>query len=360
MGYMNFYATKLQGQIGASDSTIQVQTPPTTTSGRLVIEPRNVQKREIIRYTGVSGTNLTGCIRGQGGTTAQVHNGGSLVQMNVTAEDLSEALAVNSNLTQYTDELMPDCVVPGTGVIAVSSGLTCTISDITYYMSGIRLTKTSIPNKTFTASKDTYCFIDTAGTITYTEVTVDAAAPATPANSILFAIVRTNGSNITRIRLANRGAVEGNQIDWSSRQIGAVKVINTYISNVAQGATGGAGWNGYNNFTAYVISGYSYKFSFTLPSMGSDRNGQHSISISTTENADGSGALIGNAVLYLNGDGSYRSGAIVFTGVFNATSTGYKTFYNRMDTNPGGGFTTYSNGFLMIVVECIGKTEWID
>lgn len=201
MGYMNFYATKLQGQIGASDSTIQVQTPPTTTSGRLVIEPRNVQKREIIRYTGVSGTNLTGCIRGQGGTTAQVHNGGSLVQMNVTAEDLSEALAVNSNLTQYTDELMPDCVVPGTGVIAVSSGLTCTISDITYYINGIRYTKTGISNKTFTASKDTYCFIDTAGNITYSEVANNAAAPAAPANSICFGLVVSSVSSIWYISM---------------------------------------------------------------------------------------------------------------------------------------------------------------
>lgn len=97
-----------------------------------------------------------------------------------------------------------DYIVPGTGVIAVSSGLTCTISDITYYINGIRYTKTGISNKTFTASKDTYCFIDTAGTITYTEVANNAAAPAAPANSICFDIVASGASSISNVSALNR------------------------------------------------------------------------------------------------------------------------------------------------------------
>lgn len=94
-----------------------------------------------------------------------------------------------------------DYIVPGTGVIAVSSGLTCTISDITYYINGIRYTKTGISNKTFTASKDTYCFIDTAGNITYSEVANNAAAPAAPANSICFGLVVSSVSSIWYISM---------------------------------------------------------------------------------------------------------------------------------------------------------------
>lgn len=200
MAFQNFFATKLQNTIGSSDTTIKVQTPPTVTSGRLVIEPRNPSKREIIQFTGVSGTDLTGVVRGIGGTSATTHNGGSLVQMNVLAEDLEDALNINGNLTQYTDELFADSVVRGTGEVTAVSGREASISNITYYINGIRLTKTGIPNKTFTASRDTYCYIDTAGNITYVEAAQHAGAAASPpANSILFAIVLTGATTITRV-----------------------------------------------------------------------------------------------------------------------------------------------------------------
>ena len=113
-------------------------------------------------------------------------------------------------------ELFADNIVPGTGVVAIVSGLTVSISNIAYYMGGVRLTKTSIPNKVLTATKDTYCFIDTAGTITYSEVTVGATAPATPASSILFAVITTNGSTATLISLRGRGAVSADNIDYGS------------------------------------------------------------------------------------------------------------------------------------------------
>lgn len=90
MAYQNFYATKLQNSIGSSDTSFDVQTPPTVTNGRLVLEPRNAQLREIISFTGVAGTTLTGVTRGLYGTAASPHNSGVLVEMNYLAEDYQD------------------------------------------------------------------------------------------------------------------------------------------------------------------------------------------------------------------------------------------------------------------------------
>lgn len=90
MGYQNFFATKLFTDIGAADTVITLETPPIETSGRLVLEARNPTQREIIKYTGVSGNQITGVTRGQGGTTAKTHLKNALVEMNMTAGDISD------------------------------------------------------------------------------------------------------------------------------------------------------------------------------------------------------------------------------------------------------------------------------
>lgn len=59
----SFFETTLASAITASASTIAVTTAPTITEGYMVIEA-STSNREIIKYTGVSGTNLTGCVRG--------------------------------------------------------------------------------------------------------------------------------------------------------------------------------------------------------------------------------------------------------------------------------------------------------
>ena len=96
MKIANFYATKLKADIDAVTSIIGVDVLPkdddgvVITEGILVLEARKADKHEIIRYTGVDGTNLTGCTRGQGGTTATTHAKGSLVEMNATGTHLTE------------------------------------------------------------------------------------------------------------------------------------------------------------------------------------------------------------------------------------------------------------------------------
>ena len=90
MAYQNFFATRLATDIGANDTAITLETVPTATSGRLVLEARNPTQREIIKYTGISGNQITGVTRGQGGTTAKGHLKNSLTEMNAIGEDLQD------------------------------------------------------------------------------------------------------------------------------------------------------------------------------------------------------------------------------------------------------------------------------
>lgn len=90
MGYQNFFATRLATEIGAADTVITLENVPGETEGKLVLEARNPTQREIITYTGISGNQITGVVRGYGGTTAKPHLKNALVEMNLTAEDLQE------------------------------------------------------------------------------------------------------------------------------------------------------------------------------------------------------------------------------------------------------------------------------
>lgn len=73
------------------------------------------------------------------------------------------------------------------------------------YISGLRVTIAAISAHTFTASKDTYVDLSSAGTITYTEVTNNAASPALSANNIRIAIIVTGASNIAASGSVNQG-----------------------------------------------------------------------------------------------------------------------------------------------------------
>lgn len=90
MAFQNFFAAKLFTDIGAGDISITLDTAPVVTSGRMVLEARNPTQREVIKYTGVSGNQLTGVTRAQGGTTAKPHLKNALIEMNMTAEDLQD------------------------------------------------------------------------------------------------------------------------------------------------------------------------------------------------------------------------------------------------------------------------------
>ena len=62
-----------------------------------------------------------------------------------------------------------------------------------------RVRVAAVVSREFTASKDTYIYLGSDGTYTYTEVNLGSDAPALPANSMPIGRVITNGTDITDI-----------------------------------------------------------------------------------------------------------------------------------------------------------------
>lgn len=224
MGYQNFFATRLFTDIGAADTTITLENPPTPTSGRLVLEARNTSKREIISYTGVSGNDITGVTRGVGGTSATDHAKNSLVEMNVVAEDLSDALAVPSDIITRFNETISDHVASGL-VVTDDTGLTADISAGVAYINGIRLNISAVNNRTFTASKDTYVDLGDNGVLDYNEVSNGAAAPALAANHLRLAKVVTNATDTTSVFNYTNGSAFSEDRGWISGKLPAVTSV---------------------------------------------------------------------------------------------------------------------------------------
>ena len=81
---------------------------------------------------------------------------------------------------------------------ATSATLTSNISAGTSYVNGYRVV-TAATSKTYTASKDSWLYIDQNGTFQYVELATGSAQPTTPANSLLLAKVTTSGTAITSV-----------------------------------------------------------------------------------------------------------------------------------------------------------------
>lgn len=205
MAWQNFYSTKLFAEISATDTTITVEKPPKTAPGRLVIEARNKDKREIISFGSIAGNQLRGVTRGIGGTTASSHLKGSVVEMNVTAEDLEQALALPDTLTQFIDEDIGDHIVPNTGLYYKQSGFRASMGRIVYYINGHRYVKEVTDTHTFSPNKDTYVSIDTNKVEYFEEYNLNSEVPTARPDRILVAKVITNGTGIERVVTYNHG-----------------------------------------------------------------------------------------------------------------------------------------------------------
>lgn len=92
-GTSNARSTTLNGSIGAGDTSITLtsvtglQSPGVITIDRVnTSDTETPTVREYISYTGISTNTLTGCTRGLGGSTAQSHSSGAIVEetFNVT------------------------------------------------------------------------------------------------------------------------------------------------------------------------------------------------------------------------------------------------------------------------------------
>lgn len=136
-------------------------------------------------------------------TIANDYNG------NITDANISASAAISGSkiatasipTTTLINDWQTNYVLSG-GVVAISSGLVGTCSNVTLVIDGYKMTLSSIANKTYTASKDTYVDILRTGTtpsIVYTEVANAAASPALASSSLRLAKVITSGAAITSV-----------------------------------------------------------------------------------------------------------------------------------------------------------------
>ncbi|THG30671.1 C1q-like domain-containing protein [Naasia lichenicola] len=105
--------------------------------------------------------------------------------------------AMTAEASPYTRlyESMGDFVASG-GVWSPLTGLNATMSAAVSYIAGKRLTTAMVTSYAFTASKDTYVYIDLNGVVQYSALANGSSVPATPANNLLVAKVVTNGSAV--------------------------------------------------------------------------------------------------------------------------------------------------------------------
>lgn len=214
MGYMNFFAAKLLNDIGSGDTTITLDTAPSATSGRMVLEARNPTQREVIKYTGVTGTQLTGVTRGQGGTTAKSHTQNSLIEMNLTSEDISDLYNAFASFSASVDNWhnLPYTVGTVTALGNNSFNLNVNSTDITSIISNgmrVRATRTvAAPNTAFSLDGSNDYYVKTSpNKLTFTDDFVCSAWVYLTSYASATIVSRYNGTSGWELSLLSDGRV---------------------------------------------------------------------------------------------------------------------------------------------------------
>lgn len=114
----------------------------------------------------------------------------------------------NNNLPFWRNKVFYDHVVEGCVWTADAAGSTRygSMTAGVVHINGKVVTVDAIPNRLFTASKDTYHFVDDSGASIFSEVSNNATSPTAPSNSILVGIIVTGASSIAAASSINQGS----------------------------------------------------------------------------------------------------------------------------------------------------------
>ena len=130
-------------------------------------------------------------------TVSNVINGSiesvNILNGTIASEDESTAISIVTRFNESFNDFTFSGMLPPT-----SGTLSSTISAGISYVNGVRI-ELAAQAHTYTASKDTYVYINAGGFYDFVEVANGAAAPATPANDLLLAKVVTSGTAITSV-----------------------------------------------------------------------------------------------------------------------------------------------------------------
>jgi hypothetical protein len=116
----------------------------------------------------------------------------------------------NNNLPYWRNKIFYDHVIEGCIWTGDSYGasLNASMSAGLVMINGKIVSVDAIANRAFTASKDTYHYVDENGASTFQTVNNNVASPTAPANSILIGIIVSGATNIL-----NAGSVNQGQLD---------------------------------------------------------------------------------------------------------------------------------------------------
>lgn len=122
----------------------------------------------------------------------------------------------SGNVEKRFDEAFADYVIDGC-VWSALSGLNGSMTTGHISVQGKRLTAPAIATHAFTASKDTYVYLDSSGLPVYTgEVANGAAAPVQPANTVQTYMVTTSATAITSVTDVHSRPVASSNIDFAT------------------------------------------------------------------------------------------------------------------------------------------------
>ena len=155
----------------------------------------------VISYTSLSGdSGLSYSWLNDSFNTIYNEFNGSINDANVQDDSLKEPdFADEINPRIRTDETIGDFTYTGhLPAVPGGGGLTATTTAGTSYIEGYRIV-TAATDKAYTASKDTWVYIDINGAFQYEEVATDASEPTTPSNSLLLATVVADGTDVTSV-----------------------------------------------------------------------------------------------------------------------------------------------------------------
>jgi hypothetical protein len=155
---------------------------------------------------------------------------GNIESANIAADTIGEAdMADEINPRIRDDEFFNDYTYTG-HLPATSANLISDISAGTSYVEGYRCVTTAT-EKTYTASKDTWVYIDINSTFQYEEVANGAAQPTEPSNSLLLAKVVTDADNITGVTDHRTTSISiGNSEDFNISGLEVMSCDQDYIS----------------------------------------------------------------------------------------------------------------------------------
>jgi hypothetical protein len=183
----------LSNAINSSVTTIQlISTANFPTAGGFV-----TIDTELIQYTGITGSNLTGCTRGVGGTTAISHLNGTLVVATVTAEHHNvlkeEIKAIETSLT-FTPNLV---------ILSNSSGrlTTSSVSNTTLgYLDATSSIQTQINGKLTSTLASADIFVGNGSNVA-TAVALSGDATLSNTGALTLATVNSNVGSFTNANI---------------------------------------------------------------------------------------------------------------------------------------------------------------